>query len=177
MRAIRAERGRWAGSRLVVGLMAAALAVLSMSAPASAHLNPQNTSPTMVRANIGITIGYNTWTVLSGCQNKKLEVKTYLRSGRVDRTGVYVKNIDITYYGTRGGAWGRVQLHPGNGSPAIEVSTWGTIPPRQYTHTVTVERWVPAGSSPIHLTHDVRPANPDACGGQGVAVFHFRPYV
>lgn len=173
---IRSSRGRRFSLRAVLGLATAVIALLALSTPASAHLNPQNTSPTLVRPNIGITIGYNTWTVLSGCQNKKLEVKTYLRSGRVDRTGVYVKNIDITYYGTRGGTWGRVQFHPGNGGAAIQVSTWGNIPTHTYTHTVQVERWVPAGSSPIHLSHDVKAANPDACGGQGVAVFHFRPY-
>jgi hypothetical protein len=169
-------RSRRFGARILVSLVTAAAAVLTMSTPASAYLNPQNTSPTMVRANTGITIGYNSWTVLSGCQNKKLEVKTYLRSGRVDRTGVYVKNIDITYYGTRGGIWGRVQLHPGNGSAAIQVATWGSIPVPQYTHTVTVNRWVPAGSSPIHLSHDIQIGNPDGCGGQAVAVFHFKPY-
>jgi hypothetical protein len=150
--------------------------LVGVTGTAHAHLNP-STTLVAVRANTGITVGVNTWTVLSGCSSAKLQITAYVRSGRVTSSGIHVNNIDITYSGTRGGIWGRIQLWPGNGGSSIEIPTWGSIPTPSYTRTVQVNRWIPYGPNPIHLTHDIQAGNPDGCGGQYTAIWRFRPLV
>src|SRR3990170_2477719 len=106
---------------LLIVPVIASLAVLGgTTGVAHAYLNPSDRI-VAIRANTGITVGFNLWTIQEGCSSDKFEVSAYVRSGRVTSSGVHINNIDITYYSTRGGTWGRVQMWPTNGDPSIEI--------------------------------------------------------